>query len=335
MEIVFVHLNTRVPRYLYWNIRTHIERFPEHRVTLIHSKHIKAPSITGLNTTPADEDHRWRKLDQLYNHPKYFRANFWLTSSVRLVALENYLKKFRNEIIHLESDVVLSSDFPFDKFSDLKESLAFPLISNNRGVASVVYIRNIEAAGILTSTLIEEASIDGQTTEMLSIRKVYERFQAKVHAISIGSTPSFFRNIEAKIMESFMESFHHFKGIFDGAEIGQFFFGTDPRNRRGRKLLRNDLINGYIDVTSLALEFNAKRKFVNVISKKESISINLFAIHIPSKETKYFRSKSQCKALKKACKESNRGSKIQVVKKTIIMSIFQSAARRLSQFRGK
>lgn len=335
MEIVFVHLNTRVPRYLYWNIRTHIERFPEHRVTLIHSKHIKAPSIAGLNTTPADEDHRWRKLDQLYSHPKNFRANFWLTSSVRLFALENYLKKFRNEIIHLESDVVLSPDFPFDKFSELKESLAFPLISNNRGVASVVYIRNIEAARILTSTLIKEASIDRQTTEMLSLRKVYERFQAKVHIISIGPTPSFFRNIEAKIMESFMESFHHFKGIFDGAEIGQFFLGTDPRNRRGRKVLRNDLMNGYIDVTSLALEFNAKRRFVNVISKKESISIKLFAIHIPSKETKYFRSKSQCKALKKACKESNRGSKIQFVKKTIIMSIFQSAARRASQFRGK
>lgn len=156
MEIVFIHLNTRLPRYLCWNLKAHIEKFPQHKVTLIHSAGQRMPSIDGLTMVPAMEDARWQELDSLYTHPKNLGLIFWLTSSARLFARKlHHIYSTRTYSCRVRRDTF--TRFPFSRFSGLEKGLAFPLISDSRGVASVVYLRDTKAANLLTSTLISEA----------------------------------------------------------------------------------------------------------------------------------------------------------------------------------
>jgi hypothetical protein len=202
-------------------------------------------------------------------------------------------------------------------------------------VASIVYLRNLEAARILTSTLLSEASIDKLTTEMLSLRKVYERNRKKVHVLPIGGSTQDFRNIDSKSKENITKSCLYFGGIFDGVEIGQFFFGTDPRNRRGKKLLRTDLVNGYVNVVNLFLRYEPNRRFINVVSKASNTSIKLYTVHIPSKETELFRTRSQSKVLEKGCDDSKLGPRSKVLVRPLFLAIVQSILRRVSKVKQK
>ena len=77
------------------------------------------PKIEGLEIHRYAPSEEWQRLDHNLSHPKNFRENFWLTSLARFLALEDYLAQSNEEIIHLESDVILAKDFPFSKFSDL------------------------------------------------------------------------------------------------------------------------------------------------------------------------------------------------------------------------
>lgn len=334
MEIVFVHLNTRLPRYLRSNLLAHIEKFPEHRITLIHSAGIDIPVLRGLNLIPAIEDSRVHQLDLLYTHPKEFRSNFWLTSSARLFALENYMTKIQTEIIHVESDVIISRDFPFRKFSQLKEGLAFPLISNSRGVASVVYLRDAKAANLLSSTLISEAKRNAQTTEMLSLMEVYKSNPTEICALPIGNENlNFYRNMDSSRRQILIQNHKSFGGIFDGVEIGQYFCGTDPRNRRGKILIRHDLVDGYLDVKKLELRFEDTRGFINVVEKNTGKMEPLFAIHVPSKENRIFKSDTQERVLRKISKHSMKGSSARISFNVLLLSASQSIWRHLKTIR--
>jgi hypothetical protein len=336
MEIVFVHLNTPVPKYLRHNLETTISRFPEHQVTLLHNVITNAPQISKLKRYLVNMDSRWKRLDTLYSHPKKFRGNFWLTSSARLFALEDYIDREKVEIIHVESDVILSPDFPFEKFQEMNKSLAFPIISNERGVASVVYVRHGDAARILTSTLIEEATKNSQTTEMLSLRRVYENNSKQIQLLPIGLDDSrIYRNIDLNMIQELRKAHHIFNGTFDGVEIGQYFSGTDPRNRRGQVLIRHDLANGYIDITKLMLEFDVNRNFVNIKSKNEPhITSRLFAIHVPVKQIRFFKAASQGKSLMDISSQSRNGRKQEISFQVAFRSAIASGIRRLKRSLG-
>ena len=136
MNIVFVHLNTKVPRYLINNIKSTIEMFPEHQVHLIHNEVVSLPKIKLLKSYLYTKDAKWRNLEAILNHPKSFRGNFWFTSLARFLAISQFAKEFPGEIVHLESDVVISRDFPFEKFTNQRKGIAFPITSSKRGIAS-------------------------------------------------------------------------------------------------------------------------------------------------------------------------------------------------------
>lgn len=331
-----MHLNSKIPRYLYWNLRSHIDKFPQHKIVLIHSAGVEIPHIKGLTLVSAIEDARWLELDRLYDHPKDFRNNFWLTSSARLFALENYLKQAKVQILHVESDVILSKDFPFEALAKIQEGLGYPIISQSRGAASVVYVRDIESAAILTSSLIKDAQDDPQTTEMLSLKNVYELNPEKVRALPVGtSDESSYRNIEEIELMKQLQNSRFFGGVIDGVEIGQFFCGTDPRNRRGKKLLRSDLVNGYVEVSKLLIEFDSQREFCNVVEKYSREKLPLFALHIPSKEIRAFKMNRQNKWLRNLAKDSGKGPQSQLSLPSLYNSIWKSLGRKTERLKNK
>jgi hypothetical protein len=336
MRIVFVHLNGNVPRYLGANLERHINLFRNHSVILIQdekSRPFKLPKL--LNYTVA-YDNRWEELNHLYSHPKDFRRNFWLTSSTRLYALHSFMKTSEEEMLHLESDVIIAPDFPFKKFQLMSETLAFPVMSNERGVGSVIYIRDLIGAEILTSNLIAQARVNPQSTEMLALRKIMDDFPENVKVLPVGPNQiDIYRNASRSMTAKLVGSANYFGGIIDGVEIGQYFFGTDPRNRRSRILMRQDIANGYCNIAKCNLKFDTYRKFPNLrfSTGGEIREFPIFALHVPSKEVKIFRLNRQIKVFRRRCRESNRGSRHRWSIGVFFRAIWESVGRRYQKFK--
>lgn len=342
VNIVFVHLNTTLPKYLKLNLSRHIKVFPEHQITLIHNGKVNPPKIEGLDYYLYEEDDRWKRLESLYGHPKDFRGNFWLTSSARFFALDTYMSnEGKLELVHIESDVVIAKDFPFQRFQNQTKNLAYPLISEERGVGSVIYMRGTEGSKLLTANLVSEAEKNRNTTEMLSLRQTYDIHKEKIQVLPIGPpVGKSYRNISNDSRANLVASFGIFQGLFDGVEIGQYFFGTDPRNRRGRTLIRHDIVNGYCNLADWSLVFNDTRGFPSLRFRDnfEERSCDVFALHLPTKERGLFNFRSQVRLMKRKCLDSRNPMESRLLLGFFISSLVTSIIRRISlvsRFKGR
>jgi hypothetical protein len=325
MLIAFVHLNTSIPGHLESNIRTTVKQFPIHQVALIHNlkfipKQVTRLPIIQFKYTP---DLNWTELDSALSHPKNFRGNFWLTSAARFFALEQFAKTVNEEILHLESDVIISEDFPFHRLSTLDKSLAFPLISEERGVGSVIYLRNAKSCRLLCSNILDEAKKNSQTTEMIE----------SIQLLPIGpSVPNAYVDSSKEYISQLLDSSRLLKGAFDGVDIGQYFLGTDPKNRRGRVLLRNNLVNGFADIGKWKIEYNSGREFLDVSLHGSITKTPLYALHVAVKETRYFELRSRAKALKKAVRMQQDAAGSYISFAAFFRSVRDSAKRKVTRF---
>lgn len=332
VKIVFIHLNTPIPEYLVRNIQSHLERFPLHEITLISNSTSNFPRLTNLKTHLVRPDHQWSELDSLYLHPKDFRGNFWLTSSARLFALDAFISEVNQECIHVESDVVLAKDFPFERLTNLDNGLAFPIMSNERGVGSVIYIRNQNSSKLLISTLISEARKNGAATEMIALKSVFDSNPNSVELLPIGpAIHTAYRNASSEMINVLTDASECLGGIIDGVEIGQYFFGTDPRNRRGRSLRRQDIANGFLRVGDCTLIFDDNRGFPNLIVSGDAgrKQYPVFALHLPSKEVGLFTLSRQRKLMIKRCLESAKRAESTLYLPAWRKGVLDAAKRRL------
>lgn len=338
MKIVFVHLGTRIPKYLESNLRRHIDLFGSRGVVLIHDQHNEEIEIERLETYRTEIESSWKTLDRYSHHPKDFRNNFWLHVSTRFFALEQYMRNTNEPILHVESDVILSRDFPFDRFAEIQHELAFPVMSELRGVGSTVFVKNHKSAKLLTSNLLEEVRRNPHTTEMLTMKRLFEENKSRILRLPIGPpTVSVYRNANRVEKEELLRSSILFGGVMDGVEIGQYFFGTDPRNKRGIKLVRHDLANGFLDVTKTSLKYDDSREFPNLVSIDDlgvRTYTKIFSLHLPSKEIKLFRTNRQKVELRRYSEQSSQLPESNLVLTTLVKAILRSARHRMSRNLG-
>ena len=166
--------------------------FPDYDVVLLTDHLHLMGKINGLILFQYQRDQKWLTVEAGLKHSKKFRNNFWFLTIARFLALEQYLALNPEEIINIESDVILSGDFPFEKFSSLKSHIAFPLVSENRGIASTVYIRNLSAANKIVNTTIKKIHENPFTTDMEILKNLYDDDPVYVYPLPMGPTPNYF-----------------------------------------------------------------------------------------------------------------------------------------------
>lgn len=147
---------------------------------------------------------------------KQFRGGFWNNASKRLFILNEYMKQqgLKN-VIHLENDVLLYSDMNYD----LDEKMYFTIDAEHRCIPGIMYIPNHE----LFDRLIKE--YDYSKNDMDNLAIFYHRNRDIVNTFPIIDN-----SVEKSI---YNDKFERFNSIFDGAAIGQYLGGIDPRNIPG------------------------------------------------------------------------------------------------------
>lgn len=305
MIIVFAHFYTQLPKHLILNIKRTIALFPDHEIFLVTDLDLDGTIIQKLKVFKYHPDSNWLRLESILTHNKEFRGNFWFTSIARFLAIAEFAKIHNDEILHLESDVIISSDFPFKLLSETKPLFLFPIISDSQAIASCLFIRNSAAAEYLANLVILESLNNSQTTDMFVLRKL-TRINGKEFEL-LPAAPSQ-KNAMPSVNDNFLKDnsnmVAYFGGIFDGFDIGRYLFGMDPRNRRGFSILRAFDPTVYLNVRELNLQVENNREFPYVLDIYTKKMIPIFSLHIHSKKRDLFIPTKANRIIRKAVKES-------------------------------
>lgn len=149
-----------------------------------------------------------------------FRGGFWHLTSLRFFYIYEFMLQYGvGDVIHLENDVLIyyNCDCLLDKVD--KNFLYIPFDCFTRNVASIVYI--------------PDANVFRQILDLYSPSEsdMFNFVRIKKNTSLIENFPIF--NDEHSVNDeiSFVsKNFSRFNYIFDGAAIGQFLGGIDPRN---------------------------------------------------------------------------------------------------------
>jgi hypothetical protein len=309
-SIVFVHLNSQLPQYLLLNLHAANKIFPDKKIVLIHNLEQVKHRIEGIEYYKFESSEIFLQIENRLAHPKEFRNNFWFTAIGRFEALRDYMENSNESIIHVESDVILSKDFPFKKFQEIQTDIAFPLVANNRGVASTLFIGNIEAARKLVDFTLGECKINPGITDMEILSRIIGVSELKVLLLPIGlPDKKYFRqdNMYPHI-ESLEANFRYFGGVFDGNDIGVYLYGSNPRNRRGISKVGEEITGNFAATSSWKFIYNTKRYFIDIDS--DSSAIPIFSLHVTCKRRSIFCSFSRSWALRKIHRNKSSSVKI-------------------------
>jgi hypothetical protein len=283
--IVFVHLNSPVPLYLRLNIISTIKKFPDAKVVLIHNAKKRYKIHANLWNFKYQPGEISLSIENSLKHPKDFRNNFWFSSIQRFDALRAYMEQSNESIIHLESDVITSKDFPLEKFTISEMKIAYPMVANNRGVASSVFIRDLCTAQKLNRFAKETTSVNSNTTDMEILAGFFEKNRDIAFLLAFGPE-SVSAYAESFIIERVLPAFELFSGVFDGNDIGVYLFGTDPRNARGISYLGTSIQGNYARVNQWDFRFDNLRQFISL--EFDDVVIPIYSVHATSKQLTLF-----------------------------------------------
>jgi len=329
VQIVYVHLNSRIPIHLFMNLRRTRALFPSYGITLISN--VKQIVPKGVKLDIFQKSGKWYEVESRLKHPKNFRNNFWMTSLGRFIALAEYQNRTNESILHIESDVIVSSDFPMSIFEQSVLQISYPVLSNERGIASILFLPNRNSSNVLLDELYAASLSDPFTSDMLILGNLFKQSE-EVCPLPIGppGSANYRSFLPKQILQSWEKSIEKFGGVFDGWDIGGFYFGTDPRNARGRSYIQRDVPSEFSEIRSWNIHYSKARGFIELESN--NLRIPIFCLHLTSKQLSLFKVKLPNKRMKKFLrKRDSEYSKLYF--RILIYQAIQSLRRRLKLYR--
>lgn len=172
-------------------------------------------------------------------------------------------------LIHVESDVILTKDFPLEDFAGTQQ-LMWAGFHEGADIASIVSSPSAESPRWLSNALIAEARLYGAITDMRALRRVRGKYPGKIKLLP-GSPLETHKS--------------HFQGVvFDGAHFVEWLFGWHPKAHWGFKQ-RRKWINPYSDSVSRG-KFEVDEG--SIILTLQGQAAKLANVHIHSKEVAFF-----------------------------------------------
>jgi hypothetical protein len=293
----YVHLGPNLPRHLKLGLNRHQWLFPAQDIILItsHDQHFDLPvSIKQfkVNTTELAAD-LFLEMSQKLDFD--FRSGFWKYTLQRFFAIQELHKEVpERALTHIESDVIIMPNFPWEEFGRLKK-LAWLKVNSELDVAAIVHFPGLDQ----TTELLKEISLlmhlNPGTNDMLVLHDAAKNLK-KGH-IYLPSLTSYNSYEHANFSLSNQENLELFGGTFDPLNLGLWHFGQDPKNSFG-------LRKRYVGDSSHDLNASkAGLKFEDGILS-DHLGTQVFSLHLHSKHLPLFESQGWETALKFGLLES-------------------------------
>ena len=307
--IIFSYLGADIPKYALLNAKHTKLRFPELNVGMIVSNKQNASILQelGLNAFVYETKQNDELFSEMQAKRIDFRNGFWRFTLERLLSLEACFQENIENVIHVESDVILLNGF--DKHSSPKSKISWLAHKDEEDSAAILGIRNRTDFDKFKADLRENFRKNPTFSEMQLLRIMRrnspEDYELMPSILSDGT-------ISPKLNTS-SEKF-----VFDPATLGMWIFGYDPKNHFG--FTRRSLIHGKRDSEAFALKISDNLGKPELYVNNETLVLSM---HVHTKaEHVFIDPDSQIKALL-----DNEMSKNDFNPK-ILMSVYQEYAAR-------
>jgi hypothetical protein len=195
------------------------------------------------------------------------------------------MAKHDKPLLHVESDVVLSPDFPIEVFGKISTPFAFPIVSKERGIASTLFIRDQISAQFLwdfTKTCVRENPLVSDMQVLFKLREC--------HPEKVTELPTAPNELHLDRRFPSATKTDVFGGYFDGHDFGVFVGGTNPWNQRAISRLHTRIPGSLLAFNSENLYFDKERDFLSIRIEKPEIQAKLYSLHVTNKNPFFFGS---------------------------------------------
>lgn len=306
-SIVFVHLGSALPIFIFdalsqarlfnsdasiYLIANHDAFSKENETVLASHRIIK---IACEDLVVSDSHKIFLQKTTLNNT---FREGFWRKATERFFYIEELMKHYNlQHIVHLENDTMLYVNIadllPVFKTDTSKILAVFD--NDNRCIPCFLYIADHSSMTHLTHFIAEYAHLG------LSDMEIIPHYKKKYGAHFVNHLPiimpSYAQDRELTSTLGYRASdpsvysyrFNEFESIFDGAALGQYLGGIDPRNGPSLPGFINE--SSVFNSSHFSYEWvhdTSNRKVPYMVYKGQKFRIN--NLHIHSKNLKAFRS---------------------------------------------
>ena len=294
---VFVHLGKSPVTHLWNNLQRHADLFPEIETYVIldqltHSRNIP----DGINLYMFKRESQFLSEAIFSAHDQKFRGGFWRFSLERLFALSEFHKDHpQRKILHIESDVLLLPNFPWDRLSN-SETPLWNNYNQDRDVSALLYFPDYTAHLKFIESIQLELYENPKHTDMTVLAALREddnvicsffpsldpQLMDLINVANVSNSDLIAKVSSGAIFEN---------GVFDAAAIGMWLTGHDPRNRYGKLLLHDSspLVSGDSLVNPRAVSYEMDEQGnLYLVSKTTGIRVSLWSLHIHSKSLKLF-----------------------------------------------
>jgi hypothetical protein len=298
---VYIHLGGDLPKHLILNLKRHRDIFPDQEIVLVSSENWEDKITAGIENLVLSLDELQPSIFKAMSnyHNFDFRNGFWKYTLQRLFALEAIHSKYpEQQLLHIESDVLIMPNFPWDRF-ELIDKLAWLPVNSESDIAALLFLPNLEATLFFIDYLCEHARENPETTDMFALKSFAVNNPKKHYYL-----PSYHSETKSNIEQ--ISKFNVvptkiFDGIFDPIAYGIWNFGVDPKNLFG--IRRRYFIDSshFVDASKVRLLYTESKLM-------DSSGTELYNLHIHSKNISLFQKNWEVN-LKKGLKETEKNSK--------------------------
>lgn len=329
LYVTLVHLGRTPAPHLWLNLESLVSRFENIKFVFIsdreHPQLVKNSNLEFFIYESDDETNN--SLNRL-THDSKFRSGFWRLTIERFVALKKFHNSSPNSrIIHIESDILLLPEFPFETFSMLNK-LAWQRVDKSRDVASIFFSPNYSETAWFVKELLNLVHVNRLTTDMTALNQIRISNPERINVLPSFSTELTLEALEhSERMESLSlelsEDADLFNGIFDPAAFGMWLTGSDPRNYYGKQILfdTGEILRGgtYLNPSKLVYVFTEPDRLFCFSSNGQA---RIWSLHIHSKDTRLLGPKWQ----ERLAQVVECSASYQVISEFSLKSLFKLAA---------
>lgn len=304
-SIVFVHIGQALPSYLtdavvqarLFNKQCSIYLIANRSALAVDDQMMRENDIQVVHCeelAPTEEHLLFQRMSPL---DASYREGFWKKASERFFYLDELIYQYHLEhVFHIESDNMLYVDLS-TLLSVFKTypSLAAVFDNDGRCIPSFMYISNAVALKGLITTISTKAQRGLNDMEIVASYK-NEHGRTKIDYLplimkSYALSHTLISPCGHKAQEPacYYNKIEQFNSIFDGAAIGQYLGGIDPRNGHSAPgFINESCIFNPAKFTYQWILDEQGRKVPFAVFKGEKYRIN--NLHIHSKNLKAFKS---------------------------------------------
>lgn len=230
MTLVLFHAGPEFPAYLNDCIRQVRAVSAVPIVVLMEPEHCASvdASVSGLTVVPLDSiplDYFTCEYLKTTRLDAEWRGGFWRAASLRFFYIHNYAKIHQlRDIFHIEYDNLVYQDFLSLIPAFQTRRMWCVMDAPSRCIPSFVYWRDADAVFDLLLTLLGAgARGENDMTALATHAHKYPQSVGWLPIVPAGNgAPA-----------PFCEELGRFGALFDGAAVGQYIGGVDPRNQAG------------------------------------------------------------------------------------------------------